>query len=231
MDDFGWGATESVDGGYVITGETFSFGNGQSDIYIFKIDSVGNKVWSNTFGGLSEDVGYSIVNSDDGGYVVASQTRSYGKGGNDGMIVKFDSLGTKEWNKVYGGKGLDYFKSITNDPLNGYVIAGGTRSFNNGDSQGWVMNVDENGYLIPQQTNTIGFFKATYKRNLDTLTKRMSQTDEYAAMFKYLFPVDRMLGINTIYSREKLILTQLNLVRNFTKTNIKATAKQAKISL
>ena len=152
LDDFGWGATESVDGGYVITGETFSFGNGQSDIYIFKIDSVGNKVWSNTFGGLSEDVGYSIVNSDDGGYVIASQTRSYGKGGNDGMIVKFDSLGTKKWNRVYGGKGLDYFKSITNDSLNGYVIAGGTRSFNNGDSQGWVMNVDENGYLKWEKT-------------------------------------------------------------------------------
>ena len=152
LDDFGWGATESVDGGYVITGETFSFGNGQSDIYIFKIDSVGNKVWSNTFGGLSEDVGYSIVNSDDGGYVIASQTRSYGKGGNDGMIVKFDSLGTKKWNRVYGGKGLDYFKSITNDSLNGYVVAGGTRSFNNGDSQGWVMNVDENGYLKWEKT-------------------------------------------------------------------------------
>ena len=152
LDDFGWGATESVDGGYVITGETFSFGNGQSDIYIFKIDSVGNKIWSNTFGGLSEDVGYSIVNSDDGGYVIASQTRSYGKGGNDGMIVKFDSLGTKKWNRVYGGKGLDYFKSISNDSLNGYVVAGGTRSFNNGDSQGWVMNVDENGYLKWEKT-------------------------------------------------------------------------------
>jgi hypothetical protein len=60
--------------------------------------------------------------------------------------------------------------------------------------------LDASGYLIPEQTNTIGFFKATYKRNLDVLTKRMAQTDEYAAMFKYLFPVDRMLGINTIYS-------------------------------
>ena len=109
LDDFGWGATESVDGGYVITGETFSFGNGQSDIYIFKIDSVGNKIWSNTFGGLSEDVGYSIVNSDDGGYIIASQTRSYGKGGNDGMIVKFDSLGTKKWNRVYGHRPYSTF--------------------------------------------------------------------------------------------------------------------------
>jgi len=154
LDDFGWGATESVDGGYVIIGETLSYGNGQSDIYIFKIDSIGNKVWSNTFGGISEDVGYSIVNSDDGGYVIASKTRSYGKGGNDGMIVKFDSLGTKEWNKVYGGKGLDYFKSIIKDSLNGYVVAGGTRSFNNGDSQGWVMNVDENGY--PRWEKTYG---------------------------------------------------------------------------
>ena len=71
----------------------------ESDIYIFKVDSSGNKIWDNTFGGMAEDVGYSIANSDDGGYLIASQTRSYGKGGSDGMLVKFDSNGKKEWEK------------------------------------------------------------------------------------------------------------------------------------
>ena len=152
MDDYGWGVTETLDRGFVVVGETFSYGNGQSDIYIFKVDSSGNKIWDNTFGGMAEDVGYSIANSDDGGYLIASQTRSYGKGGSDGMLVKFDSNGEKEWEKLYGGKGLDYFRSIIKDTKNGYIVSGGTRSFSNGDNQAWILSVDDNGYVIWENT-------------------------------------------------------------------------------
>ncbi len=154
LDDYGWGITESIDGGYVIAGETFSFGRGQSDIYLLKIDSTGNMVWNTTFGGLAEDVAYAVVNSDDGGFVVASQTKSYGKGGSDGMIVKFNSDGIKEWHRLFGGKGLDYFKSITIDSIKGYVLAGGTRSFDNGDSQGWLLSVNLDGF--PKWEKTYG---------------------------------------------------------------------------
>ena len=152
LDDYGWGVTESDDGGYVIAGETFSFGSGQSDIYLLKIDSNGNMKWNTTFGGLAEDVAYSVVNSNDGGFIVAAQTKSYGKGGSDGMIVKFDSKGIKQWNRLFGGKGLDYLKSITVDSLKGYILAGGSRSFNNGDNQGWVLSVNNDGYLRWEKT-------------------------------------------------------------------------------
>ena len=152
LDDYGWGVTESDDGGYVIAGETFSFGSGQSDIYLLKIDSNGNMKWNTTFGGLAEDVAYSVVNSNDGGIIVAAQTKSYGKGGSDGMIVKFDSKGIKQWNRLFGGKGLDYLKSITVDSLKGYILAGGSRSFNDGDNQGWVLSVNNDGYLRWEKT-------------------------------------------------------------------------------
>ena len=154
LDDYGWGVTESDDGGYVIAGETFSFGSGQSDIYLLKIDSNGNMKWNTTFGGLAEDVAYSVVNSNDGGFIVAAQTKSYGKGGSDGMIVKFDSKGIKQWNRLFGGKGLDYLKSITVDSLKGYILAGGSRSFNDGDNQGWVLSVNNDGY--PRWEKTYG---------------------------------------------------------------------------
>jgi hypothetical protein len=154
LDDYGWGVTESDDGGYVIAGETFSFGSGQSDIYLLKIDSNGNMEWNTTFGGLAEDVAYSVVNSNDGGFIVAAQTKSYGKGGSDGMIVKFDSKGIKQWNRLFGGKGLDYLKSITVDSLKGYILAGGSRSFNDGDNQGWVLSVNNDGY--PRWEKTYG---------------------------------------------------------------------------
>jgi len=152
MDDYGWGVTETDDGGYVVVGETFSYGNGQSDIYLFKVDSLGKKIWDNTFGGIAEDVGYSIANADDGGYVIASQTRSYGKGGSDGMLVKFDENGIKKWEKLYGGKGLDYFRSIIKDSTNGFIVSGGTRSFSNGDSQAWILSVDDDGFIIWENT-------------------------------------------------------------------------------
>ena len=97
-------------------------------------------------------MGYSIANTNDGGYLVASQTRSYGKGGSDGMLIKFNSDGGKEWEKVYGGKGLDYFRSIISDSLNGFIISGGTRSFSDGDSQAWVLCVDDNGYVKWENT-------------------------------------------------------------------------------
>ena len=151
LDDYGWGVTESTDGGYLIVGETFSFGQGQSDIYLFKIDSAGNKLWQTTFGGLGEDAGYSIANTDDGGFIVASQTRSYGKGGSDGMIVKFDKDGQKKWNKVFGGKGMDYFRSIAKNSY-GFIVGGGTRSFNDGDSQGWALLIDKDGFPIWEKT-------------------------------------------------------------------------------
>lgn len=154
LDDLGWDVTESIDGGYVIAGETFSFGNGQSDIYLLKIDSTGNMIWNTTFGGLAEDVAYGVVSSEDGGFVVAAQTKSYGQGGSDGMIVKFNSEGVKEWHRLFGGKGLDYFKSITVDSSKGYVLAGGTRSFNNGDSQGWLLAVNGEGF--PKWEKTYG---------------------------------------------------------------------------
>ena len=151
-DDYGWGVAESPDKGFVIVGETFSYGNGQSDVYLFKVDSLGNKIWENTFGGIAEDVGYSIANANDGGYVIACQTRSYGKGGSDGMLVKFNSNGDKEWEKLFGGKGFDYFRSIIKHSKNGYIVSGGTRSFSEGDSEAWILSVDDNGFLIWQNT-------------------------------------------------------------------------------
>ena len=71
----------------------------------------------------------------------------FGKGGSDGMLVKFDSNGEKEWEKLYGGKGLDYFRSIIRDTKKGYIVSGGTRSFSNGDNQAWILSVDDNGYI------------------------------------------------------------------------------------
>jgi hypothetical protein len=62
--------------------------------------------------------------------------------------------------------------------------------------------LDSNGFLIPESPERVSFMRAVYKGNsgLRNLTKQMIQTDDYALMFKYMFPIDKMLSINNIYS-------------------------------
>ena len=70
-DDFGQDIEQTADGGYVITGATGSFGYGQSDVYLLKIDSLGIYEWSRSYGGSNIDWGYDVEITSDGGYVIA----------------------------------------------------------------------------------------------------------------------------------------------------------------
>jgi hypothetical protein len=80
-DDFAHSIIQSSDGGYVVAGSTQSFGAGGSDFYVVKLDSSGNVQWTKTIGGSDWDFAGSIIQSSDGGYVLAGYTRSFGAGG------------------------------------------------------------------------------------------------------------------------------------------------------
>jgi hypothetical protein len=82
---------QSSDGGYVVAGRTRSFGAGGVDIYVVKLDSSGNVQWTKTIGGSHEDGAWSIIQSSDGGYVVAGRTWGFGEGGLDFYVVKMDA--------------------------------------------------------------------------------------------------------------------------------------------
>jgi hypothetical protein len=150
--DVGWSVQQTAGGGYIIAGGTESYGVGVEDVWLIKTDSDGNKVWDKTFGGASNDVGWSVRQTSDGGYVVAGGTESYGIGEEDVWLIKTDSDGNKVWDKTFGGTSDDAGISVQQTSDGGYIIAGFTESYGVGGGDVWLIRTDSDGNKVWDKT-------------------------------------------------------------------------------
>jgi hypothetical protein len=120
---------QTQDGGYIALGETYSFGAGDYDILVMKLDSAGAVTWQKAYGGSSRESAHSIGQTTDGGYILAGGTHSFGTGERDAWILKLDSAGAVTWEKVYGGVDVNSAHSIQQTQDRGYIVAGSTYSW------------------------------------------------------------------------------------------------------
>ncbi len=140
------------DGGYIITGQTKSFGAGFQDIFLLKIDNIGNIVWSKTIGSTGADVGYAIRQTQDGGFVVSGIVGGFGAGNLDVYLVKTDSLGDTLWTKTYGGGGNEWGYDVQQTSDSGFIIVGATNSFGSGGEDVYLIKTDDIGNVIWTKT-------------------------------------------------------------------------------
>lgn len=94
---------QETDDGFLIFGTTASYGQGERDYFLVKLDPRGKEIWNRTYGGDRDDVGHNILPAVDGGFLLMGVSTSYGAGRYDICIIKIDDVGNQEWMKLYGG--------------------------------------------------------------------------------------------------------------------------------
>lgn len=151
-DDYASSMCKTIEGGYIICGRTWSYGAGNYDVWLIKVDSDGNKQWEKTFGGPAYDYGKSVLQTADKGYIICGCTWSYDVDGGDVWVIKTDSAGNKQWDKTFGGTATDIGNSIIQNSDNNYVICGETNSYGAGVTDAWLIKLDTLGNKLWSKT-------------------------------------------------------------------------------
>ena len=163
---------QTADGGYIVTGYSTSSASGNvtgtshggNDIWVIKLNAAGNIQWQRLYGGAGQDSSTSILQTSDGGYLLGASSNSSASGditgtshgGYDSWVVKLNSVGNIEWQKLYGGNDSDLTTSIKQAVGGGYIISGYSKSSLSGDvtdsTNGaydyWVMKLDISGNIM-----------------------------------------------------------------------------------
>jgi uncharacterized delta-60 repeat protein len=148
------------DGGIAVVGHTRSKGAGQSDVWLLRLSETGDLLWERTFGGAQNDRARTIVAMEDGSFVVAGMTRSYGSSQGDAWILKVDNSGDLLWERTFGGDEEYAIFSIAAMPDSGIIATG---YVDEGDSFGfelWVIRLNPQGERLWDRKYGRGVFDA-----------------------------------------------------------------------
>ena len=153
--DLGSSVQQTSDGGFVLAGWTSSFGAGSADVWLIRTDAQGETLWTRTYGGSHVDIGQSVQQTANGGFVVVGNTGSFGAGVNDVYIIRADTQGDTLWTRTYGGSNVDIGQSVQQTASGGFVLAGFTASFGASGDDVWFIRLGEGGLQVEPTISSI----------------------------------------------------------------------------
>ncbi len=137
--EYGCDVKATGDGGLILVGSTQSYGAGGRDIYLVRVDSLGDTLWTKTYGGLAHDDGRAVEITPDGGFLICGSTESSGAGYSDLYLIKTDASGVVVWSRTFGGAGGDSGNDVHITLDGGFIAVGSTGSFGEGYSSIYVI--------------------------------------------------------------------------------------------
>jgi len=168
--DEGTCVEQTMDGGYIVAGTTGSFGSGSSDMYMLKLDSIGQLEWSNVYGDIGVERGEAVRELGDG-YILCGNIQDPIAGDYNISLVRTDLSGTVLWQRQYGTSNWDFASDVAS-LTDGFILTGLTygdamqigkvytvRTDLNGDTL-WTLISDDPGHsegLSIKQTDDLGF--------------------------------------------------------------------------
>jgi hypothetical protein len=158
-DDMGKSLRRTHDGGYVIAGNTNSFGAGGTDVYLIRTDSDGDTLWTRAFGTATTERGYSVDETSDHGYIICGTRRNpVGPAAMDAYIVRVSADGESLWTKTYGvGDVNEYLFEIREISPGVYMAAGEHQEFAI-PGEAWLVRMDAAGDTVWTKWYSPGWF-------------------------------------------------------------------------
>ncbi|WP_291052950.1 MULTISPECIES: T9SS type A sorting domain-containing protein [unclassified Empedobacter] len=214
--DFLYTAKPTADGGYILagastsskSGDKTSNNQGAEDIWVIKIDAQGKLQWQNSFGGNGNDIPVDVIRTNDGGYLIASNSNTASSelkkskhfGGNDYYIIKLNEKGELLWENTFGGLFDDKLKSVI-ETKKGFLLVGNSNSPASGNktidhefNSTWIVEINQKGEIISE--NNLGL-------NAENFLISFQEQEN-----NYLFAINEKNGSKI---QTKIIQTDLNL--------------------
>lgn len=167
--DFAYSLALLPDSGYIIAGETYSFGEGSSDAYLIRIDKDGDTVWTQTYGGAGEDCFKKIILLNNGDILAVGKTNSLGAGGDDVYIVKLQIDGSLVFENTLGS--VDDEQAHAALELNSGEIMIAGRKHNGADWDGWVFKTDAGAASILDQNGWYNWHPGVFDQEATAIAK------------------------------------------------------------
>ena len=164
--DFGHGICLINDTTFALVGETYSYGLGQNDVYLLKVNQQGDTLWTRTYGANQEENGNAVELMPDNGFILVGSSRSYGNGSMDSYMIRTDNLGDTLWTKVVKHITDAEFMDVAVNPDTSMVFCGYRKDTFDTYRDNNLEKYDKNASFVWSRFNSLSEGKDCYAKNM-----------------------------------------------------------------